>query len=362
MRILIVYATAGAGHRKAAEAIYHGFKASGSVHDVVLIDSLQYANALFRKSYSGVYTFLITRTPALWGFCFVLLDIPFLRPAVRLIRRIYNFINTPRFHTYLQKENFDYIISTHFLGNEVAAALKRAGKIRSTIISVITDYDVHSIWLAQGIDYYAVASDWTQGKIVSMGVDPQQVKLTGIPTHENFSRPVDVQQLRAKMNLRSDRFTVLIATGSFGIGPIEEIIQHLQDFQVVVICGHNKKLVERLRMVAGDYVKVFGLVHNMDEMMGLSDAMITKPGGLSISEALVRELPMIFFNAIPGQETNNIKVLATYGVGISDCSIAQMASALKRLQSSQQELSDLKVKIKALARPQAVSDIVALIK
>ncbi len=362
MRILIVYATAGAGHRKAAEAIYHGFKASGSMHDVVLVDSLQYANALFRKSYSGVYTFLITRTPALWGFFFALLDIPFLRPAVRLVRRIYNFVNAYGFHTYLEKENFDYIISTHFLGNEVASALKRSGKIRSKIISVVTDYDVHSIWLAEGIDHYAVASDWTQRKIISMGVEPQKVIVTGIPTHDNFSRPVDVQHLRTKMNLRTDCFTVLIATGSFGIGPIEEIIEQLSDFQVVVICGHNKRLYERLRASAGDMVKVFGLVNNMDEMMGLSDAMITKPGGLSISEALVRELPIIFFNAIPGQETNNIKVLSTYGVGISDCGITQMASELKRLQSSQQALSDVKAKIKALARPNAVADIVALIK
>lgn len=362
MKILIVYATAGAGHRKAAEAIFHGFKASGSAHEVVLVDSLQYANAMFRKSYSGVYTFLITRTPALWGFFFTLLDIPFLRPAVRVIRRIYNFVNTLKFHAYLQKENFDYIISTHFLGNEVAGALKRAGEIRSTIISVITDYDVHSIWLAEGIDYYAVASDWTQRKIISMGIDSQKVIVTGIPVHDNFSRPVDVQQLRAKMNFRADCFTVLIATGSFGIGPIEEIIEQLPDFQVVVICGHNKKLYERLRTAAGNNVKVFGLVNNMDEMMGLSDAMITKPGGLSITEALVRELPMIFFNAIPGQETNNVKVLATYGVGISDCHITQIPLALKRLQNSAQEFAQMKAKIKALARPDAVSDIVALIK
>ena len=130
--------------------------------------------------------------------------------------------------------------------------------------------------------------------------------LTGIPTHDNFSRPVDVEQLRAKMNLRADCFTVLIATGSFGIGPIEKIIEQLPDFQVVVICGHNKKLVERLRLAAGDNVKVFGLVNNMDEMMGLSDVMITKPGGLSITEALVRGLPMIFFNArIGSTESKN---------------------------------------------------------
>ncbi len=360
MKILIVYATAGAGHRKAAEAIYHGFKASACSDDVVLVDSLDYANPFFRKSYSGVYTFLISYMSALWGFFFALLDIPFLRPAVRALRRVYNFINARPFEAYLQKEHFDYIISTHFLGNEVAAALKRAGKIRPAIIGVVTDFDVHSIWLADGIDCYAVASEWTREKIISMGVPKEKVAVTGIPTHENFSRKKDIAQLRTKMNMKQDRFTVLIATGSFGIGPIEAILEEIKDFQVAVICGHNKNLYNRLKNRASDTIKVFGLVNNMDEMMGLSDIMITKPGGLSISEALVSNLPMIFFNAIPGQESNNVKVLASYGVGLSGCSISQMHEELKRLESSPDEFAQLKQRIKALARPDAVKAIMAL--
>ncbi len=361
MKILVVYATAGAGHRKAAEAIYHGFKAFRGGDHVVLVDSLDYTNPFFKKAYSGVYTFLITWTPALWGFFFALLDIPFLRPAVRFVRRIYNFINAYRFHVYLQKEHFDYIISTHFLGNEVSAALKRSGKIRPIIIGVITDFDVHSIWLAEGIDRYTVASDWTKQKIVSLGVREEKVEVTGIPTHEKFSQAKNVAQLRTKMNMQEDRFTVLIATGSFGIGPIEAILQEIKDFQVVVICGHNKNLYARLKSFGSDTVKIFGLVDNMDEMMALSDVMVTKPGGLSISEALVSGLPMIFFNAIPGQETNNVRVLASYGVGISGCNVAQIALELRRLQSSAQEFLQLKEKIRALARPNAVKDILNLI-
>ncbi len=360
MKVLVVYATAGAGHRKAAEAIAHGLKSSGLNHDVFLVDSLDHTNLFFKKAYSGVYTFLITWTPALWGFFFALLDIPFLRRTVRFVRRIYNFVNAYRFEAYLQKEHFDCIISTHFLANEVAAALKRSGKIRALIIGVVTDFDVHSIWLAEGIDHYVVASDWTAEKIISMGIPKEKVAVTGIPTHENFFRAKNVAQLRTKMNMQQGRFTVLIATGSFGIGPIEEIIEQMKDFQVAVICGHNKNLYQRLKGLGSETIKVFGLVHNMDEMMGLSDVMITKPGGLSISEALVSGLPMIFFNAIPGQETNNVRVLASYGVGISGCSISQIAAEVKRLESSPAEYAQLKEKIKALARPDAVKSIMAL--
>ncbi len=361
MKILIVYATAGAGHRRAAEAIYHGFKASNSPHDVVLVDSLGHTNLFFKKTYSGVYTFLITSLPSVWGFFFGMLDIPFLRPLVRIVRRIYNFTNAYGFHQYLQKENFDYIISTHFLGNEVAAALKRKGQISSRIISVVTDFDVHSIWLAEGIDFYTVATDWTARKIISMGIQKEQVIVTGIPTHDNFSQPKNVAQLRAKMHMKEGRFTVLIATGSFGIGPIEEILYQIKDFQVAVICGHNKNLYERLKGLGSDSVKILALVNNMDEMMGLADVMITKPGGLSISEALVSNLPMIFFNAIPGQEANNVKVLATYGVGISNCPVPKISLELKHLESSAAEFAQLKERIKSLARPHAVKDIMKII-
>lgn len=362
MKILIVYATAGAGHRKAAEAVAQGFKTSNSPHEVVLVDSLDHTYPFFKKSYSGIYTFLITWVPVVWGFFFALLDIPWLRPAVRLGRRIYNSLNAGGFQRYLINENFDVIISTHFLGNEVSGALKKAGKISSRIISVVTDYDVHSIWLSPGIDHYTVATDWTKEKIISLGIPADRVSVTGIPTHESFARPMDKIQLRRKMNMAESQFTVLVATGSFGIGPIEEIITHLKDTtQVAVICGHNKKLYEKLKHLDSRNVRIFGLVNNMDEMMGLADVMITKPGGLSISEAMVCGLPMIFFNAIPGQETNNIRVLGGFGIGLSGISVPEIPGVLKRLQSSPEEYARLKAKIAAVARPQAVNDILSLI-
>ena len=110
------------------------------------------------------------------------------------------------------------------------------------------------------------------------------------------------------MGLQPDLFTVLVATGSFGIGPIEGIIDVLKGFQVIVVCGHNRDLFRKLSGKYCALVKVLGLVDNMHELMAVSDAMVTKPGGLSICEALVSQLPLIFFNAIPGQEIGNIKV------------------------------------------------------
>lgn len=361
MRVLAIYATAGAGHRMAAEAVYHGLKTTPGI-EPVLVDSLDHAHPYFKQFYSGSYTMLITKFSWLWGFFFWLLDLPFLRPIVMLCRRIYNSINAGKLHRFLEKENFDYIISTQFLTNEVAAAVKRSGKIKSKIISIVTDYDVHSIWLANGIDMYCVATEWTKKKILALGVPPEKVVITGIPTHAKFSQPKNISELRAKAGLKNNVFTVLVATGSFGIGPIEEIIHSLPDIQIMVVCGHNKKLFERLSGEGNDRVKIYGLVNNMDELMAMSDALITKPGGLSISEALVTGLPMVFFNAIPGQETNNVKVLKHYGIGHSEMSVQQIPQELKRMQASEAELSEEKKRIRNLARPNAVQDIIKLLK
>lgn len=361
MKIAVIHATAGAGHMKAAEAVYKGLKKYTS-HDVHFVDALDLTNPLFKKLYRGTYTILVTHFKWVWGAVFGMLDFRCLQGFVRGFRRIYNTINCSGVSKFLKEGEFDYIVSSHFMPNEIAAALKRKGEISSTIISIVTDYDVHHIWLANGVDHYVVATEWTMAKIVSLGVNVNQVSVTGIPTDEEFSKAHDRIELKKKLGLKPDVFTALIATGSFGIGPIEEIIQSLTGVQVVVICGHNKGLYERLSKYKSEFIYIFGLVNNMPEMMGISDVMITKPGGLSISEALVSGLPLIFFSAIPGQETNNIKVLHEYDVGQSDLTIPQIGQAIQGLNISRDHYITVQKRTKALAKPSAVKDIIKLIK
>jgi len=360
MRILIVHASAGAGHFKAAESIYDGIKAHTD-YDAKLIDALDYTSPFFKKMYRGSYFFLISKVPSLWAFAFAILDFSFLQWIIRKFRRVYNFANGQKFQKFLIKENFDYIISTHFMPNEVASSLKRKKLITSKIISAVTDYDVHRIWTADFVDTYAVGCDWTKKKLLRIGIDESKIIVTGIPTNEKFTSEKDIGELKRKLEIKEDVFTVLIATGSFGIGPIEEIIEASSGLQIIVVCGHNQSLFSSLSSNKKELVRVFGLVDNMHEIMAVSDIMVTKPGGLSISEALVSKLPMIFFNPIPGQETNNIKVLREYGIGISDCSIEQIIEELNKMKSSKEIFSDAVEKTKNLAHPNAVKDIISLL-
>ena len=360
MKILVIHASAGAGHQKAAEAIYNSITKHTNFN-AQCVDALDYTNPFYKRLYRKTYALLISKCPQAWGFFFWFADIHFLLRIVQRIRRLLNTINAQKLHKFLKRENFDYIISTHFFPNEVAGFLKCRGKITSKIICGVTDYDAHSIWISEGVDRYCVACEHTKKTLAFLKVPDEEILVTGIPTDEKFSQNYDRAGLCDKLGLKKDIFTVLIATGSFGIGPIEEIIASLSGFQRVVICGHNKKLFNRLSKNKDDLTKVCGFVYNMHEFMVSSDAMITKPGGLSISEALVTGLVLIFFSAIPGQETNNIKVLKEYGIGVSGVTILEMAEEIKTLNASK-EYRDLAVEnIKKLARPSAARDIIKLI-
>ena len=360
MKILVIHATAGAGHKKAAEAIYLGLKAKGH-GDVKLLDALDYTNPLFKKTYPWFYGFLVTRLPWAWGFFFSLLDWPWMQPLVRVVRRIYNGINAQALQKFLIQEQFDTIIVTQFLSAEVSAYLKRHKKIKSRIICVVTDFDVHRIWVNEGIDIYTGACDYTKNKLISLGVPPEKVFSTGIPTDLKFSKNPDLVVLREKLGIQDGLLTILIATGSFGMGPIEALMELLKNYQLLIVCGHNQALFDRLSPKAPSNTHVLGLVDNMDELMAVANVMVTKPGGLSIAEALVKKLPMIFFSAIPGQETNNIKVLCSYEACQGQSTLPQIAETINSWNANPKNLLAMRQRLNDLSKPNAVDDIISLI-
>ncbi|MFA5059094.1 MAG: glycosyltransferase [Candidatus Omnitrophota bacterium] len=361
MKILAIHAAAGAGHTKAAEAVANLLKASPGGPQVVFADALDYTSQFYKNSYQKTYTILVTKFPWAWGFVFWLTDLPCMQSFVRASRRIFNEINAKKLNRFLIAEQFDYIVSTHFFPHEVASSLKKQGLIKSKIICVVTDFDAHRIWLADGVDKYAVACEYTQNKLLELGVEREKIFVTGIPTDDKFSNHPDREALKDKLQIKKGVFTVLLATGSFGMGPLEEIAQALCDYQVLVVCGRNQELFERLSKKNLPGVKVFGLVNNMNELMAVADVMVTKPGGLSICEALVSKLPLILICPIPGQEMNNVLVLRSYGIGSSSTQLKDVIAELKKLSSNPEYLLSAKGRTKSLARPFATSDIIKLI-
>jgi processive 1,2-diacylglycerol beta-glucosyltransferase len=261
-KILILHASAGAGHRKAAEAVFHGLRDRGIHADIV--DALTYTSPFFRSTYSQGYEFMVGKLPKLWAVFFGLTDQKWFQPILRVIRRLYNRLNTMPLVRFIKDGQYDVIVTTHFLSTEVCGWLRRTGQIKAKFVTIVTDYDVHRIWQVPGVDVYLVASEYTRRRLIALGVDEKQVFVTGIPVDEKFIRIRDRGETRRKLGLREDRFTVLLSTSSFGFGPIEELATLLKDLQLIIICGNNKTLFEKMSAQGNSLHKICGFVDNME--------------------------------------------------------------------------------------------------
>ncbi len=362
MKVLITHASAGAGHRRAAEAIYNYLKQSQPDLDLVLLDALDKTNALFKFDYTKGYTFLISYATTLWHWAFWATDFKYLRPISRSIARIINCINSQRLIRYFIQENPDVIISTHFLPSELAADLKRKNRIKSKVITVITDYGVHPFWISPGTDLYIVASDFTKKRLIMEGVGAEKINVLGLPFDPKFLNHFDRRILCHKLGIDPKKFTVLLMTGSFGLGPLEEIAEVLhKDCQVLVVCAGNKRLYSKLERKNLENVKVFGFISNAEELMAASQVIITKPGGATITEVLIMELPPIFISAIPGQESANVQALAEYGIGASPKNIEEIKNIILDLKNNPQKIEELRAKIKMIQKPFACEELAHVI-
>jgi processive 1,2-diacylglycerol beta-glucosyltransferase len=357
MKVLFVYASAGAGHLKAAEAVCRHCKRSHPDFSSETIDVLRYTNPLFRSGY-GIYSFLVKYAPSLWRLGFLLTSLKSLRPAMRPLSSLINRLNTGAFRDLLLKEDPDYVVSTHFLSSEIAASLKAEHAIHAKVITVITDFGVHPFWINHGTDLYVVASGVTARTLIAEGIAKERIAELGIPVDDKFLSAFDREALCKKFDLDPQACTVLIVTGSFGIGPIEEICAALSGpVQVLAVCARNKRLFVRLKQKNYPQTRVFGFVDNIEELMSLSQIIITKPGGLSIAEALVKDLIPIFISPIPGQETENVRVLKDYGLGICTNDITAIKDEVLSLCSHPEKLASERKIIRELKKPDAAKDI-----
>jgi len=348
-KILIVYNSAGSGHKRVAQAIFKEF--SIKFKDVKIIDALDYTNSFFKFIYTDGYFFLSAYLPKIWRFFFYLCENRLLSLFVDFIRFYANRLNSKKLNKFLIKERPDIVIGTHFFINEVISFLKKRGSIKSYLISVITDFCAHRFWIQEGVDLYIVGTKETKKESVKKGVSEDKIKILGIPVDRKFYAPQDKRFLCEGLGLREDMFTILIVTGTFGSNMIRKVVDHLKDeIQIICVCGRNKRLFNKLVYRGYRFTKVYGLVENMDELMSVSDLIITKPGGSTISEALVKSLPMVFISMIPGQEEENAKILVDLGIGIIPKNIKDLKRIVFSLKEERTKLYRMRERIREISK------------
>ncbi len=367
MKILITYAYAGVGHKKAADAVYGALLGLKGI-DVENIDVLDYTNKFFKFSYPRVYLFLINRVPYVWGLLYYLLDFSLIDRFLAPLRGFFHNLQSKRFIKYILQKKPDLIISTHFLPAEVVSGLKKKNIFKGILITIITDFLAHSFWMNKNSDYFITAIEKTRRDLMKRGVGDNRIKVLGIPCESKFSVSKDRITLMKKLDLQEGLFNLIIMGGGFGTGPVKEIIYSIcslmpqirERLQIIAICGKNKKLFKELNNAKSSLkVKlcVFGYMNNIDEFMEVSNLIVTKSGGLTATEALSKKLPMIIISPIPGQETRNCTILSGYGTAVRADTVNQVRDFVEDFITLPEKIIGMKTRINLLSFPDAAKNI-----
>lgn len=341
---------------QAAAALEEAWRLLRPADVVEKVDLLDLVPRLQRRVYVQGYVKLVKHAPELWGMVFKKTDNPTLLRRVARLRRGFAGRTNQKFVKFLKRFRPDAVICTHYLPVEILAHLERKG-FNPLTVCVVTDFEAHALWMEPAVDLYCAAAVETKASLVARGARPEDVMVTGIPIAAKFSQGPDPRVVRRKYGLRDDLPVLLVLGGGFGMGPVGQILSALDRIervcQVLVVAGSNEKL--RRDIACADFrhpTKVLGFVTNMHELMALADLIVTKPGGLTSSEALALGKPLFIMNPIPGQESANSDFLLEHGAAVKVNRMEDVAFRLEQLLGSK-KLKDMARAARELGHPDA---------
>ena len=365
MKILILSASIGAGHTKAAESLRKIFEqqekisAPHSESEVEIIDfmarEISTVNFFTKKLYLAALKFI----PDLYDRIYKLTGAKKFGTLTRLV--ISSLMYFP-FKRLLKKFKPDVVLCTHPFPEAAAALWKflHAKSARKFLLAaVLTDYSLHEIWIFSEVDVYFVATQEMKDELAAQSRPNQEIYATGIPIDAEFAAPNVSQHVTP---------TILIMGGGLGLGSIEETLQDLNNVEtplkILVVAGQNQKLLTRLKSLQKNFrheVKLFGYVENVGELMAAADLLITKPGALTMTEAFAAGLPMILHAPIPGPESQNAFYAESHGAAISAGDL-KISSIVKKILTDKSTLDAMKVNAKNLSKVNAAAEIVSRLK
>ena len=360
-RVLVLSASAGAGHLRAAEAIEKAIRLRNLASEVQHLDVLKYTNKVFRHLYSKAYIDLVNNAPEVLGWLYDYLDDPRKNDP---LRAAFDRLNANPFIRHLRQYQPDVAICTHFLPSGIISSLKGEGKVKVLNTVVVTDFDVHAMWLCRHVEQYFVALEETRVHLKALGVPQSLITVSGIPIDPIFTQSKDRRAMRRKHGLDPDRFTILVSAGGFGVGPVGHMMQALSRIshpvQIVAVCGRNEALkaqlsveVRGLRRQSTVFFTVLGFTTEMDELMTAADLFLGKPGGLTTSEVLARGVPMVVINPIPGQEERNSDHLLEQGAAIRCNNLPALSYKIENLINTPEKLVSMSEKAREMGKPDA---------
>lgn len=364
-----------------------------------VIDTLEYISPLLNKTVVEVYEHLAKKHPTIWKLMYTTTNKKSLNKIVEIINKTISKKLIPL----LAEEKPDLIISTHPFSTEMISHLKKNENLNIPLICIMTDYAPHRTWLSPNVDSYVVANEEMIEPMEEMGVEKNKIHPFGIPVDNDFFNFVNKKEELRNLGLRDDLPTILIMAGNFGLANIGKVFVKLQkvdlDFQIIIITGknkglfndlkqltHGKRLRKRDKILAKMHLKNISEKHlkimavkksdefkitkptkliyytnEVDKYMHVSDLIITKPGGLTISEALACNLPMALFGTIPGQEEENANFLVGKNMAVKLENATGEENIIRNLLLNPEKLNFMKYNCKNFDKSDCLKNIFNLI-
>jgi len=368
-RLLSLSVSAGAGHVRAAQALEAAARTAKPPHDATHLDLLSLVPTEFRKLYGEQYIKLVEKSPQFWSWLYSKTDRASRDSLAGRLKRAAEKVNTRKLWAEIARVGPDAILCTHFLPAELLSRARARGRKTPPVWVQVTDFDVHALWVHPHVDRYCVASDEVAFRLADRGVPRAKISVTGIPVMPQFSSPVlDRATCAAELGVDPRKFTVLMMAGGAGVGSLDELAARLLalpgELQLIALAGRNAELLKKLQALAKQHPgKLFplGFTTTVERVMTAANLVVTKPGGLSVSECLAKRRPMLLVSPIPGQEERNADYLLEAGAAVKAMDGATLAYKLGRLVADPARLAQMSEAAHRIATPHAARDVIALL-
>ena len=367
-KILILYAAYCGGHFSAAKSLKEYIDNNFNDVETNIVDCVKYINKALDKITTGAYKQMAKKAPWAWKKVYYQSE----KGALSKISNSSNRLMAKKLIHLFEEEKPDLVISTHPFGTQMTGYLKRKHKYNCKLATILTDFAPHDQWLVESEygDYFFVSHDGMKKSLIQdFKIDSSKIFVTGIPLSNRFLQDFNNEEIYNSFDLKPNKKTILFfGGGEFGLGKnrtveiLKALTNHLDQYQIVAISGKNPKMNTAFKELASELsdsssLKIYDFINNVPEIMHISNLVVTKPGGLTVTESLASELPILIINPIPGQEEENAEFLEQSGAAIWLRPNDSPELVVENLLNSEDKLSDMKEKASNLAHIHSTQNI-----
>lgn len=357
-RILFISAPVGAGHIRAAKAISVALCKNNHEIETKIANVFDFFNPTIGQMILKIYLKILEIFPRLYGMAYSWGNESSFALAGRKVISGYL---AKKMEKYIIDYNPALIVCTHATPAGLVAHLIRKNKLMIPVVAVVTDFVVHRLWIYPEIEHYTVANDNMRDFLIKHGITSSGIEVVGIPVDEKFSISTDKLQILNELQFDSNSKTVLIIGGGTGILPMDDIVVCCENIdiplQIIVVTGNNKNMYNKLltlQPTLRNKVRILRYVDNVNELMSVADLIISKPGGMTVSEALCRGVPMLIYRPIPGQEEANTNYLLTCQAALRADSLVDIQRMIRKVFIEEPEVwSALQQNMVSISQPMA---------